>query len=303
MEINHCYVIMPFSDSDTHSAEEWTGIFEDLFQEAWNSCSISCCRTDISRGSITKDIIERLYSCSIVFADLTDSNPNVMYELGVRHAFKKPSVMVKQKHSDIPFDVDDYNVFEYENTASGVRNLKIHLAKVIEDIKRYPNKSDNPVWDFLYAGHFMEEYERNIQNFKKIQSLKHEIENNLNFSLKFIEEIKNFKIPKDNVELQDFDWDFDEQTALIRKLEYYFPSIQSDALKHLTIFKYVNFSDDEWKIFDEIIILYQWCHFYTANIGVYCLDEVEKKRIIEMIGLMRVGMDIIDKRMSELEEK
>ena len=59
------------------------------------------------RGSITKDIIEKLFSASMVFADITDFNPNVMYELGVRHSFKKPSSIVieSRKSRNIPFDV------------------------------------------------------------------------------------------------------------------------------------------------------------------------------------------------------
>jgi hypothetical protein len=113
MELKDCFVIMPFSTSVSHTEEKWTEIFENFFKPAWNAFNIDCYRTKVPRGSITKDIIEKLYSASIVFADLTDSNPNVMYELGVRHTFKKPSVMVKARGSQIPFDVNVYNVFEY----------------------------------------------------------------------------------------------------------------------------------------------------------------------------------------------
>lgn len=116
--------------------KEWEDIFTNLFKPAWGKFGIECCRANIKRGFITKDIIERLYSFSIVFADLTDSNPNVMYELGVRHPFKRSSIMVKQKHSVIPFDVNDYNVFEYENTTQGLQNLQFHIQNVLEDIKK-----------------------------------------------------------------------------------------------------------------------------------------------------------------------
>jgi len=131
MEVKDCFVIMPFSRSKSHTEEKWTEIFDDFFKSAWNEFNIDCYRTNVPRGSITKDIIEKLYSASIVFADLTDSNPNVMYELGLRHTFKKPSVMVKAKRSKIPFDVNDYTVFEYEYTPKGLKKLKEHIMCIL----------------------------------------------------------------------------------------------------------------------------------------------------------------------------
>lgn len=50
-----------------------------------------------------------------------------------------------------------------------------------------------------------------LKNIKRLQSLKNEFEQNLVFSLEFLSGIKDIKLPKDNVELQTFKWDFDEK--------------------------------------------------------------------------------------------
>lgn len=58
-----------------------------------------------SIGSINHDIIERLVQSDLVIADLTGTNPNVMYEIGIRHAFNKPIVQIAQKEQKLPFDL------------------------------------------------------------------------------------------------------------------------------------------------------------------------------------------------------
>lgn len=58
-----------------------------------------------SMGSINHDIIERLVESDLVIADLTGTNPNVMYEIGIRHAFNLPIIQIAQKDQNLPFDL------------------------------------------------------------------------------------------------------------------------------------------------------------------------------------------------------
>ena len=60
----------------------------------------------ISRpGQITDQIIQHLLEDPLVIADLTGHNPNVFYELAVRHAARKPFIQLIQTGQNIPFDV------------------------------------------------------------------------------------------------------------------------------------------------------------------------------------------------------
>ncbi len=302
MEIKDCFVIMPFSPSPSRLKEgEWTEIFEKLFKPAWNAFDIDCYRTKVPRGSITKDIIEKLYSASIVFTDLTGSNPNVLYELGVRHTFKKPSVMVKAKGSEIPFDVNDYNVFEYEYTPKGLEDLKNHIEMVIQDVEKYPNKSDNPVWDFRHTSDFLVDYYRNIETIQKLKAIKEELKSNFERCSEFLEGIKSIRVPKDEEELMRMS--SVERGNLKGKTEAFFPHIRNDAIIHLRITRYVNFTDEDWTRLNRIDDFYRWCQVWSSNIALSTLDTAEKRKIDEIRETIGEGVNIINRRISELESK
>jgi len=58
-------------------------------------------------GSITHQVIQHLTESDIVVFDVSDQNPNVMYELGIRHSIGKPAVLLIRDGARIPFDVKD----------------------------------------------------------------------------------------------------------------------------------------------------------------------------------------------------
>ena len=231
-----CFVIMPFSRTKSvTSKKKWDEIYKDLFIPAWKEFDFECERTNVPRGSITKDIIEKLFSADIVFADLTDSNPNVMYELGVRHSFKKPSMMVKLKDCRIPFDVNDYKVHDYEIGPSGLRKLKKIIESVVKDLEKNPERRDNPVWDFLHFGGFMVDYYRDIQNLRKLESLEREIVNN--------------GVAFDKV-LNTYSSSLDPEEKYFR-IMMIINSVKIDCLLILITTNYVSHSEDELELIHE----------------------------------------------------
>ena len=295
MEVKDCFVIMPFSTSKSHTEEEWTEVFETFFKPAWNSYNIDCYRTKVPRGSITKDVIEKLYSASVVFADLTDSNPNVMYELGVRHTFKKPSVMVKAKGSEIPFDVNDYNVFEYEYTPKGLNDLKNHLISVIEDIRKFPNKADNPVWDFRNTSDFLIDYYRNMETVHKLKAIVLELNSNSNLCDEFLDGIENIDLTLDPVLIDD-----STREQLEIGARKFFPSIRSDALTHLRVTRYIDFEVKDWNILEQIDDFYRWCHYFSSNLEVINFLDDDKQRISNIRGTIIKAMSTIGRRIAEI---
>lgn len=64
-------------------------------------------------GLITNQIIERLFEDDLVVADLTGLNPNVFYEVAVRHAVRKPIVHLITKGQEIPFDIANMRAIQY----------------------------------------------------------------------------------------------------------------------------------------------------------------------------------------------
>jgi hypothetical protein len=66
-----------------------------------------------AEGLITNQIIERLLDDDLVVADLTGLNPNVFYEMAVRHAAPKPIIHLITEGVDIPFDVGNMRTIQY----------------------------------------------------------------------------------------------------------------------------------------------------------------------------------------------
>jgi hypothetical protein len=78
-----------------------------------------------SPGTISTDILTHLMFDTIVVVDVTFPNPNVFYELGVRHACKPGTVLIRDKSfaDRTPFDISHQRYFEYECTPKGVGEL------------------------------------------------------------------------------------------------------------------------------------------------------------------------------------
>jgi len=76
-------------------------------------------------GSINRQVFDHLLKSELVVADLTGHNPNVFYELAVRHAAAKPFIQVIDVKDRIPFDVSDQRTIKFD----------IHDLDSVEDAK------------------------------------------------------------------------------------------------------------------------------------------------------------------------
>lgn len=98
-------------------------------------------------GTITKQIINEIYSDDLVIANLTDRNPNVMYELAFRHAIGKPVIMISENDTSLPADIIMERTIFYKNDAKGVLELRDALIKAEEAID-FDSKA-GPIIDIL----------------------------------------------------------------------------------------------------------------------------------------------------------
>ena len=97
-------------------------------------------------GLITSQIISRIVKNSLVIADLTDHNPNVYYELAIRHVIKKPYIQIIQHDQTIPFDVAGARTIYYNlEDPDEIDNAKKELKKQINFAVKNPDKIDNPI--------------------------------------------------------------------------------------------------------------------------------------------------------------
>ncbi|MBI3742950.1 MAG: hypothetical protein HY261_01510 [Chloroflexi bacterium] len=107
---------MPFVERDSkHPEGFFAEVLRSLITPAAKASSFTV-KTANRQGSdlIQSTIVNDLIEADLVIADLTEHNPNVMFELGVRMAEDKPVVLIKSQGTGPLFDVDNMlRVFEY----------------------------------------------------------------------------------------------------------------------------------------------------------------------------------------------
>lgn len=148
---NKCFVISPIGGSGTEKHVKFKEVLEYVIKAAVKASgyTLEVLRADdIDRaGSFIKDILEHLYVSYVVIADLTEQNPNVFYELGVRHALSPRTILIAQSLDDIPSDLREYRTIIYDASAKGAADFAGRLKTYLAEMSTDPERPDNPVLD------------------------------------------------------------------------------------------------------------------------------------------------------------
>ena len=109
-----CGIVMPISATDGCSESHWKDVLL-IITEAVESAGFKANLVSNSAESVVihKTIIENLYNNPIVVCDVSAKNPNVMFELGLRLAFDKATVVVKDNKTDYSFDTSPIKHLPY----------------------------------------------------------------------------------------------------------------------------------------------------------------------------------------------
>lgn len=86
-------------------------------------------------GVIIQDIERQILEAQVVIADVTPKNANVYYEVGYAHALKKPTILIAESLTELPFDVSPFRVLFYENTIAGKAKVEAGLKKHLQAIQ------------------------------------------------------------------------------------------------------------------------------------------------------------------------
>lgn len=100
-----CGIVMPISSIDNCTESHWKevkGIISDAIEAAGFEARLVSEAND--SGIIQKRIVQNLYYNDIVVCDVSCKNPNVMFELGMRLAFDKPTIIIMDNMTKYSFD-------------------------------------------------------------------------------------------------------------------------------------------------------------------------------------------------------
>jgi hypothetical protein len=144
MEKPQSFVLMPF-------AQDFDTVYSLFILPTLSDAGYEVKRADEIRSTqnILRDIVSGIVNSELVVADLTDSNPNVYYELGLAHALGKPVIMLTQSIDELPFDLKSYRVVPYTTHFADIQKARIELLDLAKGCLDRSIPFGNPVGDFL----------------------------------------------------------------------------------------------------------------------------------------------------------
>lgn len=124
--------------------EKYDYIIKNAILKANPNLEVIRADEELNPSSISNDILTKLMYSRFVIADITYPNPNVFYELGIRHAIKTGTILIRENVDfTIPFDISHLRHIEYTQEPSGMDKLSSQLKRMFEFYENNPNKPDN----------------------------------------------------------------------------------------------------------------------------------------------------------------
>lgn len=154
-----CFYITPIGAEGSEQRQHSDLFMGSLVEPALQQLGFRLVRADqIGRpGLITAQVIEHIVRSPLVIADLSYHNPNVFYELALRHAVRRPIVQIIRSADRVPFDLQPFRTIIIDNSSiyTLVPKLDTYRAEIAAQIRMAMESpagdSDNPLSAF-YPG-------------------------------------------------------------------------------------------------------------------------------------------------------
>lgn len=125
------FMVMQLSD-------KYNELYEEVIKDVCSSkdFDLNVVKADeiYGPGVILSDIIKHINESKVVIAEISPVNANVFYEVGYAHALNKPTILIAEKGTQLPFDVSPFRVLYYENTIAGKKRVQESLKKHLDSI-------------------------------------------------------------------------------------------------------------------------------------------------------------------------
>ena len=143
-----CFVISPIGEPESETRKRSDQILKHVISPSLLECGYTPTRADqISEpGMITSQVIQHIVDDQLVVADLTDRNPNVFYELAIRHAIRKPLVQLIKRGEQIPFDVAGTRTIHVDHhDLDNVEEAKKEIIAQVHSLEKDPSRLETPI--------------------------------------------------------------------------------------------------------------------------------------------------------------
>lgn len=150
-----CFVIMPISDQGDYPEGHFKKVYEQIFKPAIEAAGYEAFRVDENKmcDSIMKKIFDAIYNCPMALCDLSNRNPNVLYELGLRQAYDKPVVLVQDDKTERIFDISGINTVSYKSNRlyENILEARERITEAIISTKEGKETSIIKIWQAVAA--------------------------------------------------------------------------------------------------------------------------------------------------------
>ena len=152
-----CGLIMPISSIDGCSSEHWVDI-KNIISDSVRSISeldiqVSLVSDANDIGVIQKRIVQNIYDNDIIICDVSAKNPNVMFELGMRLAFDKPTIIIKDDKTGYSFDTNIIEHLEYPRDLRFTKIVTFKKALAEKVLATYKSSKSDPEYT-TFLKHF-----------------------------------------------------------------------------------------------------------------------------------------------------
>lgn len=138
-----CGIVMPISEIDGCDEGHWVDVQNIVFESAENAgFQAKLVSTADDSGVIQKRIIQNLYDNDIVVCDVSGKNPNVMFELGMRLAFDRPTIVIKDDRTKYSFDTApiEHLLYPRDLRYATIIDFKVNLSNKIKNTVKRANE-------------------------------------------------------------------------------------------------------------------------------------------------------------------
>lgn len=146
-EKKNCFVICPIGKAGSSERVRSDALLKHIFTPVLAEKGYKPVRADQipKAGMITTQIINLVVESPLVIADLTGGNPNVFYELAIRHATGRPYIQIIESGSAIPFDTSGVRTISLNHRdLDSVEACKAEIGRQIDHFHAGHN-ADSPV--------------------------------------------------------------------------------------------------------------------------------------------------------------
>lgn len=142
-----CFVLSPIGEPDSETRKRSNGYLREVLRPvAENDFHYQVERADHDKapGVVTQAIVTKILEADLVIADLHGHNPNVMYEVAIRHATDRAAILMIEKGERLPFDISGLNTIQYDPSVDGLENWRDDLRRAITAVEN-GQLGSNPV--------------------------------------------------------------------------------------------------------------------------------------------------------------